>query len=257
MRQGDETRGRSIAWFSSCCLARRQPSSRRSSSSGSRSRKPRTAGYACPSAAGCRAGSGNARRRLLRRRQVAHRRVEVDRPDAAPAQAHDGFGVEVEAAHPALAAHDCAAAARSGRRGSRYSESPMPATASPGWPSQLDICRPLTRSGGALGVEHRLAQHHRAGCAPATRCMKAGIRSAGCWPSESMVSAWVKPRAAACVRPCSTAAPLPPVLGQHHHVQAVVLRRHRLQASGACRRCCRRPPPRPGPSARAQPRTVS
>ncbi len=39
--------------------------------------------------------------------------------------------------------------------------------------------------------------------------MNAGMRSAGCWPSESMVSACVKPAACAWRMPSSTAAPLP------------------------------------------------
>ena len=43
--------------------------------------------------------------------------------------------------------------------------------------------------------------------------MNAGISSAGCWPSESIVSACVKPAARAAFRPCSTAAPLPPFAG--------------------------------------------
>ncbi len=43
--------------------------------------------------------------------------------------------------------------------------------------------------------------------------MNAGIRSAGCWPSESIVRAWVKPAACAASRACSTAAPLPALRG--------------------------------------------
>ena len=39
--------------------------------------------------------------------------------------------------------------------------------------------------------------------------MKAGISAAGCWPSASIVNAWLNPAAAASSRPCSTAAPLP------------------------------------------------
>ena len=43
--------------------------------------------------------------------------------------------------------------------------------------------------------------------------MNDGISSAGCWPSESIVSACVKPAARAAFRPCSTAAPLPAFAG--------------------------------------------
>ena len=39
--------------------------------------------------------------------------------------------------------------------------------------------------------------------------MNAGMRSAGCCPSESIVSTCVKPSAAAILMPCSTALPLP------------------------------------------------
>ena len=39
--------------------------------------------------------------------------------------------------------------------------------------------------------------------------MKSWIRPAGCCPSASMVSAWVKPACRASMSPCSTAAPLP------------------------------------------------
>ena len=43
--------------------------------------------------------------------------------------------------------------------------------------------------------------------------MNAGIRSAGCWPSESIVRAWLKPAARAASSACSTAAPLPALRG--------------------------------------------
>jgi hypothetical protein len=43
-------------------------------------------------------------------RQVLDRRVDVDRLDTAPGQAHHRFGVEVEAAHPGLALHHRASA---------------------------------------------------------------------------------------------------------------------------------------------------
>ncbi len=45
--------------------------------------------------------------------------------------------------------------------------------------------------------------------AAALAAMKAGMRSAGCWPSLSITSAWVKPCSAACCNAASTAAPLP------------------------------------------------
>ena len=44
--------------------------------------------------------------------------------------------------------------------------------------------------------------------------MNAGIRSAGCWPSESMISACVKPASRAACRPCSTALPFPALAGR-------------------------------------------
>ena len=96
----------------------------------------------------------------------------------------------------------------------------------------LDTLRPLTRSAGRIGVEHRLAEHHRRGL----RCeaaMKAGIRSAGCWPSESMVSAWVKPCCRGQVEAVQHGRALAAVFGQHQHAQAAGRRRHRLQACGA------------------------
>jgi len=36
---------------------------------------------------------------------IAHRGRQIDRPHAAPAQTHHGFGIEVEVAHPRLMAH--------------------------------------------------------------------------------------------------------------------------------------------------------
>ena len=44
--------------------------------------------------------------------------------------------------------------------------------------------------------------------------MNSGMLAAGCCPSESIVSAWVKPSAAASLMPCSTAAPFPPFSGR-------------------------------------------
>ncbi len=68
--------------------------------------------------------------------------------------------------------------------------------------------RPRTRSSGAdasnTGRPSTIAPGRAAEAA-----MNVGIRSAGCWPSESIVSAWVKPAARAASKPCSTAAPLP------------------------------------------------
>ncbi|MNK49655.1 hypothetical protein D3C87_685140 [compost metagenome] len=46
--------------------------------------------------------------------------------------------------------------------------------------------------------------------------MKEGIRSAGCCPSESIVSACVKPASFAARKPCSTAEPLPWFCGSTH-----------------------------------------
>jgi hypothetical protein len=40
--------------------------------------------------------------------------------------------------------------------------------------------------------------------------MKAPMQRAGCWPSASMTSAWVKPARSAAIKPSKTAAPLPP-----------------------------------------------
>src|SRR5258707_12266173 len=42
----------------------------------------------------------------LLRAEVAHRRRQIDRPYAAPAQAHHSLHIEVEAPHPNLSAHD-------------------------------------------------------------------------------------------------------------------------------------------------------
>jgi len=60
----------------------------------------------------------------------------------------------------------------------------------------LDTRRPCTRKRGALdsntGTPNIIAPGWRDDSA-----MKAGIRSAGCCPSESIVNTWVKPAAAA------------------------------------------------------------
>ena len=61
---------------------------------------------------------------------------------------------------------------------------------------QLDTRRPLTRKPGALasntGTPSIIAAGWRTDSA-----MNAGMRSGGCWPSESMVNTWLKPAAAA------------------------------------------------------------
>ncbi|MDT4881399.1 hypothetical protein FQZ97_1172570 [compost metagenome] len=59
--------------------------------------------------------------------------------------------------------------------------------------------------------------------------MKVGIRSAGCWPSESMVSACVKPAWAARPMPSSTADPLPRFSGN------TMMRRPSSPWARACR----------------------
>ncbi|OIQ92512.1 hypothetical protein GALL_255850 [mine drainage metagenome] len=60
--------------------------------------------------------------------------------------------------------------------------------------------RPFTRRPGALasntGTPKTIAAGWRRDSA-----MNAGMRSAGCWPSESMVNTWLYPAAAACSRP--------------------------------------------------------
>ena len=55
--------------------------------------------------------------------------------------------------------------------------------------------------------------------------MKAAMQSAGCWPSASITSAWVKPAAAASLQP-----------GQHRGALAAVARQ-RAAGGTAGRRC--------------------
>ena len=75
----------------------------------------------------------------------------------------------------------------------------MPAHSVSRLAQQLEMRRPRTRSSGALRVEDRPAEDHRVG--PRRRAaMKSGISSAGCWPSASIVSTWVKPAAVAASR---------------------------------------------------------
>ena len=50
--------------------------------------------------------------------------------------------------------------------------------------------------------------------------MNSAMLAAGCWPSASITSAWVKPRAAAACAPASTAAPLPPLRGRTSTVRS-------------------------------------
>ncbi len=84
----------------------------------------------------------------------------------------------------------------------------MPANSVSSWVQPLDTRLPRTRSSGALASNTGRPSTMVSGRA-IDACMKAGIRSAGCWPSESIVSACVKPASRAIRRPCSTAAPLP------------------------------------------------
>jgi hypothetical protein len=74
--------------------------------------------------------------------------------------------------------------------------------------NRFDRRRPCTRTCGALASNFGNPSTI-VSVAACEAAMKAGIRWAGCWPSESIVSTCVKPCAAAALSPASTATPLP------------------------------------------------
>ena len=84
----------------------------------------------------------------------------------------------------------------------------MPAPSVSRLAQPLLTLRPSTRMRGASAPNTGTPSTMARGLAWLAR-MKSGISWAGCWPSESMVSAWVNPSRAACSMPASTAAPLP------------------------------------------------
>jgi hypothetical protein len=102
------------------------------------------------------------RHTALVRCKVLHRRVDVERPHAAPGEPHNRFGVEVEAAHPGLTAHhiderrdrvDAKSVKRIGNaRTERFQIRPPVRDAPATHPQQR--CR---------RIEHRPAEDHRVG----------------------------------------------------------------------------------------------
>ena len=93
------------------------------------------------------------------RREVTHRRRQVDRMHAGPGQAHGGFGVEIEAAHEALPAH------HPHQRRDRVNAKAVQRIANAG-AQRLHVgpavghLAPQHANARRLGAEHRHAQHH-------------------------------------------------------------------------------------------------
>ena len=86
----------------------------------------------------------------------------------------------------------------------------MPAHSVVTWVHQLEMRRPRRRMSGTLASNTGSPRIIAPGAA-SDACMKVAMHSGGCWPSASMVSAWVKPACCAAISPSRIAAPLPPL----------------------------------------------
>ena len=160
------------------------------------------------SAAGCRARS-EMRYAAFVGTQIAYRRWQVDRANAAPAQAHYRFRIEIERRiqrWPCISRRN----GSTDTRGSRTKNRRCPSTGFQVGPT-VGNPAPLTRKCRRTGIEYRQTEHHRIGVGLRAGRIRESV--AGCWPSESMHSAWVNPCRAASSSLRNTAAPLPRFCG--------------------------------------------
>jgi hypothetical protein len=166
-------------------------------------------------------------------REVLDRRVDIDRLDAAPGEAHDGLGVEVEAAHPRLAPH------HRDQVGDRVDAKAVERIADAG-EQRLQVGPSVGHAPAAHAQQRRrlasntgLPEHHGLGPRLRSACMKGdqvGRVLAVRIHRERMREARVSARRRS--GPCSTAAPLPRLLGSMNHAQAGVVRGHLAQPFG-------------------------